>query len=155
MMPLKFFARMNHYNYSISPESDIQVIVSSVNENAIPWEKDFWNTRAVVLEANEESLGGRHIPAFLMAALAALQQNMPQELGVDDPPQPLAWGFGVGENGTALLKKGFAIPEHQLTWIMGQDAELELPSPGKMWSSIDYGSHFLPRQMVSPRGSSR
>jgi hypothetical protein len=124
------FERMNQYNYfNISRVRYPGQTVSSVDENAIPWEEDFWNTRAVVLEANEESLGGRHIPAFLMAELAALQRNMPQERGVDDPPRPLAWGFGAGENGSALSKKGFSNPEHQLTWMTGQDAEIELPSP--------------------------
>jgi hypothetical protein len=73
----------------------------------------------------------RHLPAFLMAALAALQQNRPQERGVDDAPRPLSWGFGAGENGGALTKKGFNAPEHQLTWISGHDAEIDLPSPAK------------------------
>ena len=40
---------------------------SPVDENAIPWKEDFWNTTAVVLEANEEAMDGRHLPAFLMA----------------------------------------------------------------------------------------
>jgi SGNH hydrolase-like domain, acetyltransferase AlgX len=126
------FERMNQYNYfTISRVQYPGQTVSAVNENAIPWEKDFWNTRAVVLEANEESLGGRHIPAFLMAALAELQQEKPQERDTNGPPQPLSWGFGTGENGNALAKKGFAVPERQLTWITSLDAEIELPSPGK------------------------
>jgi hypothetical protein len=66
-----------------------------------------------------------------MATVAALQQNTPQEPGVDDPPRPLSWGFGAGENGSALAKKGFNSPEHQLTWISGRDAEIDLPSPKK------------------------
>ena len=49
----------------------------------------------------------------------------------DDPPPPLSWGFGAGENGSALAKKGFNAPEHQLTWISRRDAEIDLPSPAK------------------------
>jgi alginate O-acetyltransferase complex protein AlgJ len=126
------FQRMNQYNYfNISRVRFPGQMVSPVDENAIPWEEDFWQTRAVVLESIEESLGGRHIPAFLMAELAALQQRRPQEQGVDDPPRPLSWGFGAGENGGALTKKGFAVPEHQLTWLTGREAEIDLPSPAK------------------------
>ena len=126
------FERMNQYNYfNISRVQYPGQTVSAVNENAIPWEEDFWKTRAVVLEANEESLGGRHIPAFLMAELAELQQKGPRERWADGPPRPLSWGFGTGENGNTLAKKGFALPERQLTWITGRDAEIELPSPGK------------------------
>jgi alginate O-acetyltransferase complex protein AlgJ len=128
----QIFERMNQYNYfNISRVRYPGQVVSPVDENAIPWEEDFWNTRAVVLDANEESLGGRHIPAFLMAALAELQKKRPSEQSTDGPPQPLSWGFGAGENGNSLAKKGFAPPEHQLTWVMGQDAEIDLPSPGK------------------------
>jgi hypothetical protein len=107
-------------------------VVSSVSENSIPWEEDFWNTTAVVLEANEEVIGwSRHIRAFLMAELAAIEQKMPQERSVDGFARPLAWGFGAGENGTTLAKKGFGDPEHDFTWISSQDAEIELPSPEK------------------------
>jgi hypothetical protein len=125
------FERINYYYYfKMSRRRFPGEIVSSVDENAIPWEEDFWNTRAVVLEANEYAFDGRHIRAFLLAALAALQQKAPQEQTATDPPRPLSWGFGAGENGSALLKNGFSAPEHQLTWITGQDAEIELPSPG-------------------------
>jgi alginate O-acetyltransferase complex protein AlgJ len=125
------FEQMNQYNYfNISRIRYPALTVSSVDENAIPWGEDFWNTRAVILEANEESLGGRHIPAFLMAALAELQQKFPLQPRADDPPRPLSWGFGLGENGSAPAKNGFAAPERQMVW-MGADAGIELPSPGK------------------------
>jgi hypothetical protein len=124
------FERINYYYYfKMSRRRFPGEIVSSVDENAIPWKEDFWNTRAVVLEANEFAIDGRHIRAFLMAELAALQQKVLPEPSVNEPPRPLCWEFGAGENGTALLKKGFSNPEHQLTWITGQDAEIELPSP--------------------------
>jgi hypothetical protein len=124
------FERINYYYYfKMSRRQFPGEIVSSVDENAIPWKEDFWNTRAVVLEENETAINTRHVHAFLMAELAVLQQKAPQEQSVADSPRPLCWGFGAGENGTALLKKGFSIPEHQLTWITGQDAEIELPSP--------------------------
>ena len=104
------FDRINYYFYFIMSRQRFPGdIFSSVDENAIPWQEDFWNTRAVVLEANEYAIDGRHIRSFLMAALAALQQNRPQERGVDDPPRPLSWGFGAGENGNSLAKKGFSI----------------------------------------------
>lgn len=126
------FERINQYNYfNIFRLRFPDLTISKVDENAIPWAEDFWKTRAVVLESNEESLGGRHIPAFLMAALAELQKERPQEQGTDRFPRPLAWGFGAGENGGALAKKGFALPERQLTWITGHDAQIELPSPGR------------------------
>jgi hypothetical protein len=126
------FARINHYGYFRDSRHRLpDNTLEPVDENAIPWEEDFWNTRAVVLEANEEAMSRRHLPAFLMAALAVLQQNRPQERGVDDPPRPLSWGFGAGENGGALAKKGFSSPQHQLTWISGPDAEIDLPSPAK------------------------
>jgi alginate O-acetyltransferase complex protein AlgJ len=128
----QIFERMNQYNYfNISRVRYPGQVVSPVDENAIPWEEDFWNTRAVVLDANEESLGGRHIPAFLMAALAELQKKRPSEQSTDGPPRPLSWGFGAGENGNALAKKGFAVPERQLAWMTGREAEIEFPSPGK------------------------
>jgi hypothetical protein len=124
------FERINHYSYFRDSRHRLpDNILDPVDENAIPWEEDFWNTRAVVLEANEEAMARRHLPAFLMATLAALHQNTPQE--PDDPPRPLSWGFGAGENGSALAKKGFNSPEHQLTWISGHDAEIDLPSPKK------------------------
>jgi alginate O-acetyltransferase complex protein AlgJ len=127
------FERMNHYayfkNYRLRyPGGGL----SFVSENSIPWEEDFWNTTAVVLEANEEVVGwSRHIRAFLVAELAAIEQKMPQERSVEGFSRPLAWGFGAGENGTALAKKGFYDPEPDSTWISSQDAEVELPSPEK------------------------
>jgi hypothetical protein len=124
------FERINHYSYFRDNRYRLpDNTLDPVDENAIPWEEDFWNTTAVVLEANEEAMARRHLPAFLMATLAALQQKRPQEPGVNDPPRPLSWGFGAGENGGALAKKGFNSPEHQLTWISGHDAEVDLPSP--------------------------
>ncbi len=126
------FERINHYSYFRDSRYRLpDNILDPVDENAIPWKEDFWNTRAVVLEANEEAMARRHLPAFLMAALAALQQERPQERGDDDPPRPLSWGFGASENGSALAKKGFGSPEHQLTWISGPDAEIDLPSPAE------------------------
>jgi len=126
------FERINHYSYFIDSRRRFpDNTLDPVDENAIPWEEDFWSTRAVVLEANEEAMARRHLPAFLMATLAALQQNRPPKRGVDDPPRPLSWGFGAGENGGALAKKGFSSPEHQFTWISGHDAEIDLPSPAK------------------------
>jgi alginate O-acetyltransferase complex protein AlgJ len=126
------FERINHYGYFRDSRHRLpDNTLDPVDENAIPWKEDFWNTRAVVLEANEEAMARRHLPAFLMATLAALQQNSPQEPGLDDPPRPLSWGFGAGENGSALAKKGFGSPQHQLTWISGHDAEIDLPSPAK------------------------
>ena len=129
----RVFERMNHYSYfRVSRLRFPGRSPSPVNENAIPWEEDFWNTTAVLLEANEEVIGwSRHIRAFLMAELAAIQQKMPQERSVDGFARPLAWGFGAGENGTILAKKGFDDPEPDFTWISSQDAEIELPSPEK------------------------
>ena len=106
------FERMKLYSYfKISRLQYPGRVVSSVSENSIPWEEEFWNTTAVVLEANEEAIGSRHIPAFLMAELAAIEQKMPQERSVDGFARPLAWGFGAGENGTTLAKKGFYDPD--------------------------------------------
>jgi alginate O-acetyltransferase complex protein AlgJ len=126
------FERINHYGYFRDSRHRLpDNTLDPVDENAIPWKEDFWNTTAVVLEANEEAMARRHLPAFLMATLAALQQNGPQERRVDDPPRPLSWGFGAGENGSALAKKGFNSPDHQFTWILGREAEIDLPSPAK------------------------
>jgi acetyltransferase AlgX (SGNH hydrolase-like protein) len=118
--------------YSYFKISKLQLpgnLVSPVDENAIPWEDDFWHTTAVVLEANEEAITGRHLPAFLMASLAELQQKLPQELNGDISPGPVSWGFGAGENGNMLGKKGFNSPDRQLTWISSREAEITLPSP--------------------------
>ena len=136
---------MNQYNYfNISRVRYPGQIVSPVDENAIPWEEDFWNTRAVVLEANEESLGGRHIPAFLMAALAELQQKRPPETGYGRSSATAFLGIWRGENGGALAKKGFAIPERQLTWITGRRCRDRITVTGeKCGAPIDYGSHAL------------
>jgi alginate O-acetyltransferase complex protein AlgJ len=128
----KVFERMNHYSYFRDSRHRFpDNVLDPVDENAIPWKEDFWNTTAVALEANEEAMARRHLPAFLMATLAALQQHEPQPRAADDPPRPLSWGFGAGENGSALAKEGFNAPEHQLTWISGHDAEIDLPSPAK------------------------
>jgi hypothetical protein len=126
------FERINYYYYfKVCRYRFPGGIFSSVDENAIPWEEDFWNTEAVVLEVNEAVIAGRHLRAFLMAELAALQQKAQRERGIGYPTRPLAWGFGAGESGSALPKKGFCFPEHAVTWITGQDAEIELPSPAK------------------------
>jgi alginate O-acetyltransferase complex protein AlgJ len=126
------FERINHYSYFRDSRHRLpDNILDPVDENAIPWKEDFWNTTAVVLEANEEAMARRHLPAFLMATLAALQQNGPPERAADDPTRPLSWGFGAGENGSALVKKGFNSPDHQFTWILGRDAEIDLPSPAR------------------------
>ena len=70
------FERINHYSYFRDSRHRFpDNVLDPVDENAIPWKEDFWNTRAVVLEANEEAMARRHLPAFLMATLAALQQE--------------------------------------------------------------------------------
>jgi alginate O-acetyltransferase complex protein AlgJ len=126
------FERINYYYYfKVCRYRFPGGILSSVDENAIPWEEDFWNTEAVVLEANEAVIAGRHLRAFLMDEMAALQQKAQRERGIGYPTRPLAWGFGAGESGSALPKKGFCFPEPAGTWIAGQDAEIELPSPAK------------------------
>ena len=62
----KVFERMNHYSYFRDSRHRFpDNVLDPVDENAIPWEEDFWNTRAVVLEANEEAMSRRHLPAFL------------------------------------------------------------------------------------------
>jgi alginate O-acetyltransferase complex protein AlgJ len=125
------FERINYYNYfKVFRERFPEEVVSPVDENKIPWEEDFWKAAAVILEANETAINGRHVHAFLMAALEALQQQTPQERDVPESPRPLSWGFGAGENGAVPLKKGFGSPERQLTWITDQYAQIELPSPG-------------------------
>ncbi len=127
------FEHMNHYSYfRVYKLRYPGRSVSPVDEHAIPWEQDFWNTTAVVLEANEEAIAGvpsHSIDGFLMAALAELEQKTPRDRSVDDPPRPVVWGFGVHENGIALPKKGFDFPESNLSWISGHDAEIDLPSP--------------------------
>ena len=126
------FERMNHYSYfKVARYRYPDRLVSSVDENSIPWDEDFWNTRAVVLEANEEAIGARHLRAFLMAALVALNQEAPREPSADYSLRPVGWGFGENENGNALVKRGFSSPERQMTWISGPDAEVELPSPAQ------------------------
>jgi hypothetical protein len=123
------FEGINYYFYfKVSKSRYPGRIVSSVDENAIPWREDFWNTTAVVLEANEQTIGGRHLRAFLTAELAALEQKLPEERTAEDP-SPLSWGFGATANGNALPKKGFGVPDRDLTWISGREAEIDLPSP--------------------------
>jgi alginate O-acetyltransferase complex protein AlgJ len=125
------FERINYYYYfKLSRRRFPGEIVTPVDENAIPWEEDFWRTRAVVLEVNEAAISARHIPSFLLAALAALQQKEAPKPSTTNPFRPLCWGFGASENGGTLLKNGFSTPVHQLTWMTGHDAEIELPSPG-------------------------
>jgi SGNH hydrolase-like domain, acetyltransferase AlgX len=125
------FAQINYYYYfKLSRRQFPGEIVTPVDENAIPWKEDFWHTKGIVLEENETAVNARHVHAFLMSALAALQQKDLPARKLTGPPRPLSWGFGESENGTALIKKGFGKPEHQLTWITGQDAEIEFPSPG-------------------------
>jgi alginate O-acetyltransferase complex protein AlgJ len=127
----QIFAKINFYYYfKLSRRQFPGEIVTTVDENAIPWKEDFWHTKAVVLEENETAVNARHVHAFLMSALAALQQKNLPARKLTDPPRPLSWEFGASENGTALIKNGFSNPEHQLTWITGRDAEIELPSPG-------------------------
>jgi alginate O-acetyltransferase complex protein AlgJ len=104
-------------------------IDSPVDENAIPWKEDFWNTAAVVLEANESAIESEHLRAFLTAALAALEQKFPQERRTDDYLRPFSWAFGAGGKGESLPKKGFELPEHELTWISSHEAEIVSPSP--------------------------
>ncbi len=129
------FERMNHYSYfRVYKLRYPNRSASSVDEHAIPWEEDFWNTTAVVLEANEEALAGlpsRSIDGFLMAALAELEQKIPRKRSANDASPPLVWGFGVHQNGIALPKTGFSIPEPGFTLISGQEAGVDLPSPGE------------------------
>jgi hypothetical protein len=124
------FERMNFYSYfKLFRLQYPGRVRSSVSENSVPWEEEFLNTTAVVLEANEGAIWSGHIPAFLMAGLAALDQRKLKEPSTDSLARPFCWGFGVGQNGTSLKKKGFCDPEPDLTWISGQDAEIDLPSP--------------------------
>jgi hypothetical protein len=64
-----------------------------------------------------------------MAALAELQQSMPESGPAADQPHPLSWVFGAGGNGESLPKKGFEHPEHAFTRISDLEAEIECPSP--------------------------
>jgi len=121
---------INHYFYFKNVRYRYPGGVGSpVDENAIPWKEDFWNAAAVVLEANEAMMDSEHIPAFLMAALAELQQKVPESGTRADQPRPFSWTFGAGGNGESLPKKGFELPEHALTWISNHEAEIECPSP--------------------------
>ena len=128
----KVFERMNHYSYFRDSRHRFpDNVLDPVDENAIPWEEDFWNTTAVVLEANEEAMARRHLPAFLMATLAALQQN-----NRNNGPRMILRGRFPGDlvrakTGALWQRKGSYAPEHQLTWISGHDAEIDLPSPAK------------------------
>jgi len=126
----EIFESINHYFYF----RDIKYLYPGgvgypVDENAIPWKADFWNTVAVVLEANEAMIDSEHLPGFLMAALAELEQNMPTAHASRDQSYPFSWVFGAGKNGESLPKKGFELPEHQLTWISSREAEIDCPSP--------------------------
>jgi hypothetical protein len=124
------FERMNFYSYfKLLRLQYPGHVASPVSENSVPWEEEFWNTTAVVLEANEGAIWSGHIPAFLMAELAAIDQRKPEKRSANGFARPLSWGFGVGQNGTTLTKKGFSHPEPDFTWISGQDAEIDLPSP--------------------------
>ncbi|MBV8101344.1 MAG: hypothetical protein JOZ31_19545 [Verrucomicrobia bacterium] len=126
----EIFESINHYFYF----RDIKYLYPGgvgypVDENAIPWKADFWDTVAVVLEANEAMMDSEHLPGFLMAALAELEQKMPTADTPGDQPYPLTWAFGAGKNGESLPKKGFELPEHALTWISSREAEIDCPSP--------------------------
>jgi alginate O-acetyltransferase complex protein AlgJ len=125
------FQQINYYFYfNLYKRKSPGNIVSPVDENAIPWAEDFWNSQAVVLEANEQAIGGRHLRAFLMDALTALEQKLPQERETDDHPlRPFCWTFGAEGNGASLPKKGFEVPDHEFTWISSREAEIEAPSP--------------------------
>jgi hypothetical protein len=126
----EIFECINHYFYFKSIKWRYPGGVGRpIDENAIPWKEDFWNTAAVVLEANEAMMDSEHLPAFLMAALAELEQKMPQARTTGDQPRPFSWAFGAGGNGGSLPKKGFELPEHELTWISNREAEIECPSP--------------------------
>jgi hypothetical protein len=48
---------------------------SLVDPNTIAWDGDFFQARAVVLEANEEAMNSPHLPEFLDAALSALDRK--------------------------------------------------------------------------------
>ena len=82
-----------------------------------------------MLEANESAIDSDHLRAFLMAALAALEQKLPQERRTDDHLRPFSWAFGAGGNGESLPKRGFELPNHELTWISSHEAEIDFPSP--------------------------
>ena len=126
----ELFERINYYFYFKAYKTRYPGrVVSPVDENAIPWKEDFWNTAAVVLEANETAIESEHLRAFLIAALAALEQKLPQERRTDDHLRPFSWAFGAGGNGDSLPKKGFELPAHELTWISSQEAEIASPSP--------------------------
>ena len=104
------FEQINYYFYfNLYKRKSPGNIVSSVDENAIPWEEDFWNSEAVVLEANEQAIGGRHLRAFLMDALTALEQKLPQERGTDDHPlRPFCWALAPRETAPRCRKKGLS-----------------------------------------------
>ena len=126
----KIFESINHYFYF----RDIKYLYPGgvgypVDENGIPWKADFWNAVAVVLEANEAMMDSEHLPAFLMAALAELEEKMPTTHTSADQAYPFSWAFGAGKNGESLPKKGFEVPEHELTWISSREAEIDCPSP--------------------------
>ncbi len=124
------FECINHYFYFKNIRYRYPGGVGSpVDENAIPWKEDFWNAAAVVLEANEAMIDSEHLPAFLMAASAELEQPLSQGQTKGDHPRPFCWAFGTGGNGESLTKKGFGLPEHGFIWISNNEAEIECPSP--------------------------
>lgn len=124
------FGCINHYFYFKNVRYRYPGGVGSpVDENAIPWKEDFWNTAAVVLEANEAMIDSEHLPAFLMAASAELEQQLPQAQTTGDHPRPFCWAFGAGGNGESLTKTGFEPPEHEFIRISNYEAEIECPSP--------------------------
>jgi hypothetical protein len=126
----ELFESINYYFYFKAYKTRYPGrIVSAVDENAVPWKEDFWNSAAVVLEANEADMQSEHLREFLMTALAALEQKMPQEPWTGDHLRPVSWEFGAGGNGESLPKKGFELPQHGLTWISSHEAEIDSPSP--------------------------
>jgi hypothetical protein len=128
------FERTNYYfyfdDYKAQYPGHPERIISKVDENAIPWKEDFWNTQAVVVEANEEAIGyAPQLRAFLMAALMALDERLPRERGTGNDPRPLSWAFGGKGNPESPLKTGAESPGQQVTWISDHQAQVDLPSP--------------------------
>jgi acetyltransferase AlgX (SGNH hydrolase-like protein) len=121
------FERTNYYFYfNLSKTCLPGGITTPVDQSAIPWKEDFWNTAAVVLEANEQAIDSQHLRTFLMAALSAIEQKSAPPKRTDDHPKSFSWAFGTGENGEFLPKNGFALPAHGVTW-MGNQGEIEFP----------------------------
>jgi hypothetical protein len=109
------------------------------------------NTTAVVLEANEEAMARRHLPVP-DGRIGGASAESASRTGRGRCSAAAFLGIWRRRNGGALTKKGFSPPEHQLTWISGSDAEIDLPSPQKYGAPIDFGGEAF-WETVPPRGS--